>query len=175
LATEVVERNGEWEVELEEPAAVPCRVRVEIDGQSPAERAVENAPSDCDNGAGVQPPVEEPPEEPPVEEPPVEEPPEEPPVEEPPVEPVNISRAEWDARDRELKVEGQQAPRGAPVTLRDADTGELLATEVVKRRGDWEVELAEPVVVPCRVRVEIDGQTPTERPVANAPSDCGTQ
>ena len=186
LATDVSERNGEWEVELEEPAAVPCRVRVEIEGRTPAERAVTDAPSDCSSGAVIvppvdEPPVEEPPFEPPVEAPPIEEPPveppvgQDPPVEEPPVEPtVDISRAEWDEGDGELKVEGDQAPVGAPVTLRDADTGELLANEVVERRGDWEVELEEPTVVPCRVRVEIEGRTPAERGVTNAPPDCGS-
>ena len=181
LAIDSSERNGEWEVELEGPAVVPCRVRVEIEGRTPTERAVADAPPDCDNGAAFPPPVEEPPFAPPVEQPPVREQPveppvgESPPVVEPPVEPtVNISRAEWGEGDGELKVEGGQAPAGALVTLTDADTGELLATEVVERRGDWEVELTEPAVVPCRVRIEIEGQTAAERGVDNAPSACSS-
>ncbi|MGI9321649.1 MAG: MopE-related protein, partial [Thiogranum sp.] len=87
---------------------------------------------------------------------------------------VNVTRAEWDEEDAELKVEGDQASAGAAVTLRNADTGELLATEVAERNGEWEFELDGLAAVPCRVRVEIDGQSPTERSVADAPSDCGS-
>ncbi len=87
---------------------------------------------------------------------------------------VSITEAEWDEQDNELEVEGDQATAGVQVTLRNADTGELLATEVVERNGEWEFELGELAVVPCRVRVEIDGQSPAERGVVNAPPDCGS-
>ena len=43
IGTDTVEGNGEWEVELDSPSVIPCRVRVEIGG-STAERNVEDAP-----------------------------------------------------------------------------------------------------------------------------------
>ncbi|MDJ0741703.1 MAG: MopE-related protein, partial [Gammaproteobacteria bacterium] len=95
-----------------------------------------------------------------------------------PEPPLSISRASWDAGERELEVEGDQAPAGAQAVLSNPDTGELLDVEVVERSGEWEFELEglRSSEVPCRVRVELGGRSGVQR-VANAPADCrgGTQ
>ena len=58
LGSDQVDRGG-WSVSIRHPHGVPCRVIAkQSDGQF-AERAVDHAPADCDNGGGVanQPPT----------------------------------------------------------------------------------------------------------------------
>lgn len=57
LGQTTVESDGEWDfdVRFSDPADVPCRVRVEIEGGS-AEADVSNAPGQCSGGGGTPPP-----------------------------------------------------------------------------------------------------------------------
>ena len=110
---------------------------------------------------------------------------------------VEILKAKWDRDERELSVKGTWDTKGAIVELSDAMTGEVLGTTKVsgsKGSGDhedshkrdnrndngqgktyfWKFELENPKVVPCRIRVEIDGRI-GERDVAYAPADCSGQ
>lgn len=86
--------------------------------------------------------------------------------------PVIIDRARWDAEDRELKVEGSKAPSGTAANLFNAATGALIASVAVERDGEWEFEIKGLTSVPCRVRVDIAGQS-AEAAVSGAPSNCG--
>ncbi len=55
IGSDVVD-DGKWQVRKSDPASVPCRVRAtQQDGQT-AEKDVENAPVDCDQGGGDPPP-----------------------------------------------------------------------------------------------------------------------
>jgi PKD repeat protein len=92
---------------------------------------------------------------------------------------VDIAKAKWDQEDSELKVTGYWETIGDEVKLSDALTGKLLATTTVQLdeeheshpNFEWEFELEHLTVVPCRVRVEINGRY-GERDVAYAPMDC---
>lgn len=101
---------------------------------------------------------------------------------------VEIIKASWDRKDRELSIKGYWSKAGEPVTLSDALTGEILGSTRVKGREHdedheehdkktseinyvWKFELEYPATVPCRVRAEIDGRF-GERDVAYAPADC---
>jgi hypothetical protein len=86
--------------------------------------------------------------------------------------PVVIDRARWDAGDRELKVEGSKAPPGSAANLFDANTGALLASVAVRSDGRWAFELERLATVPCKVRVDIAGQS-AEAVVSGAPATCG--
>ena len=82
-----------------------------------------------------------------------------------------ITNAEWDAFERELEVEGDQAPAGALATVLNANDNTTLGATTVKINGEWEFETADPDPVPCRVRVSINGQSLT-RDVDYAPANC---
>lgn len=86
--------------------------------------------------------------------------------------PVVIDRARWDAGDRELKVEGSKAPPGSAANLFDANSGALLASVAVRSDGRWAFELERLATVPCKVRVDIAGQS-AEAVVSGAPATCG--
>ncbi len=86
--------------------------------------------------------------------------------------PVVIDRASWDAEDRELKVRGSKAPAGSAANLFNAATGALLASVVVDSSGNWSFELERLATVPCKVRVDIAGQS-AEAVVSGAPASCG--
>lgn len=61
--------DGKWRLRKYGPSSVPCRVAAtQSDGQR-AERGVEDAPSDCDDGSGT-PPIDPPPIDPPIDPPP---------------------------------------------------------------------------------------------------------
>lgn len=87
--------------------------------------------------------------------------------------PVVIEKARWDAEDRELKVEGSKASPGSAANLFDANTGALLASVAVERSGEWEFKLKRLATVPCKVRVDIAGQS-AEAVVTGAPTNCGS-
>ena len=144
LGSARVEDDGKWKFEVERLATAPCRVRVDIGGQS-VEAAVSGAPSSC-SGGSTPPPAGK---------------------------PVVIEKARWDADHRELKVEGggSKAPSGTTAMLFDAASGALLGSVGVKGDGQWEFEVKRPATVPCRVRVEIASQS-AESVVSGAPSTC---
>ncbi len=92
---------------------------------------------------------------------------------------VTISKARWEAEDRKLEVEGRmevnkgsKAPRGTAANLFDAATGALLGSARVEDDGKWKFEVERLATAPCRVRVDIGGQS-VEAAVSGAPSSCG--
>jgi hypothetical protein len=87
---------------------------------------------------------------------------------------IEIGRAVWDARERELEVEGAWPTAGARVVVSNAGTGEVLGTTTVGYDDGvlgYELERSGLSLVPCRVRVEIDGRY-GEADVVGAPADC---
>jgi len=128
-----------WRFEKYELEIVPCRVRVEIAGQS-AERAVEDAPVDCDTGqpdGGALTGVE--------------------------------VEAEWESERSRLKAKGEKFPLGSTVQLFDGDTGVRLGEARDRGEGKWRFDVTlDPSEVPCRLRVELEGKSLTE-PVSGAP------
>jgi len=91
---------------------------------------------------------------------------------------VDIDTAYWKASEHELKVKGTWSTLGTLVELSDARTGEVLGTTRTEVDDDypagvyeWKFEFEHLTVVPCRVRVVIDGRY-GERDVAYAPAGC---
>ncbi len=82
-----------------------------------------------------------------------------------------IREAKWEPAERELEVEGDRAPAGAPATVSNAGSGQVLGTTTVRPNGEWEFETYDPTPVPCRVRVTIAGQS-AESDIQRAPTDC---
>jgi len=88
------------------------------------------------------------------------------------VEKCVVKKAEYRVWDRELRVEGEQAPRDALVSIVNFDTGELEASTAVDREGKWRWrERRVTQAVPCNLRVRIDTLTALI-PVRDAPEDC---
>ena len=85
---------------------------------------------------------------------------------------LTISKAKWESGDRILLVEGT-APRVRSLTVKDAVTGAVIGQPAGSRVGHWALRVADPPIVPCRVRAEANGAT-VERAVDNAPSNCST-
>lgn len=87
---------------------------------------------------------------------------------------VQIDKASWGARERELEVKGPWSRAGAPVTVSNAGTGRVIGTTSVRYddgRLRYELERSGFAEAPCRVRVEIDGRF-GEAAVEKAPADC---
>jgi len=55
VGTDVVD-DDEWRVRQYNPSSIPCRVRAEQSGGRSAEKNVEDAPSNCDDGGSTPPP-----------------------------------------------------------------------------------------------------------------------
>lgn len=99
---------------------------------------------------------------------------------------IEITTATWDREDRKLRVKGYWSTAGATVKLSDAITGVALGTTTVRsgddddeegqsaNRYEWRFELERLAVVPCQVRVEINGRS-GKRDVASAPTNCSTK
>ncbi len=85
--------------------------------------------------------------------------------------PVVITSASWNSGDRELDVRGSQAQAGAAVTILNANSGALIGTAVAGSTGTWRLDRENVSPAPCRVRVEINGQS-AERVVSGAPTTC---
>lgn len=87
---------------------------------------------------------------------------------------VQIDKATWGARERELEVEGPWSRSGAQVTVSNAGTGRVIGITTVRYddgRLGYELERSGLAEAPCRVRVEIDGRF-GEAAVEKAPADC---
>ena len=83
----------------------------------------------------------------------------------------DITKAVWLAKRSWLRVEGNQAPQGVRVTIKNAGSGETLGTILVASNGRWRFDVFDLVEVPCRVEVKIQGQV-VERDVDGAPQTC---
>jgi PKD repeat protein len=88
----------------------------------------------------------------------------------PPV-PVIITRSKWYPDTGKLEVYGNQAPVGTGVNLFNADTGALIDSGVTRGDGVWKFNLFGLNKVPCRIRVEIAGQSAVHH-VNSAPANC---
>ena len=88
---------------------------------------------------------------------------------------VRIEEASWSRRRERLELEGNHdAPAGATLSVSNATTGTLLTTTTIGQ-GEWELNVRDPSVVPCRVRVEIvagERSGSAESRVRSAPRNC---
>jgi hypothetical protein len=86
---------------------------------------------------------------------------------------LRITEAEWDDEESELQVEGSEAPRGATVSITNADTGKEIGTARVNEDGRWELEnRLDSSSVPCRVRAAAMGKSSDAKDVEDAPANC---
>jgi hypothetical protein len=83
---------------------------------------------------------------------------------------MSISKAKWNSGDRKLAAAGRDAGKRATVILRDAASGEQLASTRASEGGEWEIE-TNLSMGPCRVRAEA-GSSSAERDVEGAPASC---
>ncbi|GAB4273319.1 MAG: hypothetical protein Kow0092_28660 [Deferrisomatales bacterium] len=67
-----------------------------------------------------------------------------------------ITKAEWRADRRELRVDGK-GPAGTVVSVRNADTGAKLGSALVDPYGKWRLKVKKPSPVPSRVQAICDG------------------
>ncbi len=86
--------------------------------------------------------------------------------------PLHIDTAQWHGAESRLVADGW-APIHSSVTLARAADGSPLATVTADGKGFWQLVLASPTPVPCRIRAQVveSGET-DERDVAGAPSNC---
>lgn len=85
---------------------------------------------------------------------------------------LSIERVEWKRADARLEATGR-APIRSQLTLARVTDGSTLATVTADGSGTWQVVVASPSPVPCRVRAQVAGTAETaERAVAGAPPDC---
>ena len=82
-----------------------------------------------------------------------------------------ISEAVWEKGDAKLKIKGKGDKR-KQVTVSNADTGMVLATDDVNKDRKWKIKLKKPATVPCRIRAEQSDGKFAEKKVKHAPSDC---
>jgi len=86
--------------------------------------------------------------------------------------PLRIDTAEWHGGDARLVATGR-APIRSQVTLTRVADGSALAAVTVDDSGTWQVAVANPWPVPCRIRAQVPASGETdERDVAAAPADC---
>ena len=86
---------------------------------------------------------------------------------------LRLTRADWKAGDRELRIQGDHADRRAWVTLSEAASGTPLGRVRADGRGRFTAEIDKPGVVPCAVRASAAGEEATKA-VRRAPADCGS-
>ena len=91
---------------------------------------------------------------------------------EPPVgdDRFELKKAEWRARRREFKVEGEGTP-GNVVEIYNATTDNKIGKVTVKLDGIWKLAIKRPNTVACAVRVVCMGLA-VDRTVKNAPGGC---
>ena len=85
---------------------------------------------------------------------------------------LEITTAEWRAKNNQLRVTGVNTQKCGPVTVTNAaDPSQVLGT--TNGNGPkFNINAKDPIPVPCTVQVEQDGVT-VQAEVANAPADCG--
>lgn len=84
---------------------------------------------------------------------------------------VLILESTWKASKKKLVIKGQSPPRST-VKLISAQNGTELGSTQAKSDGTWKKTIKNPLSVPCRIRVELEGAV-AEMAVKNAPEDCG--
>ena len=91
---------------------------------------------------------------------------------EPPVgdDRFELKKAEWRARRREFKVEGEGTP-GNVVDIYNATTDNKIGKVTVDSDGIWKLAIKRPATVACTVRVVCMGLA-VDRAVKNAPGGC---
>ncbi len=84
---------------------------------------------------------------------------------------LELKKAKWDAEDRELVIQGEEAKRNAQVQIKNAMSGAVLAVLFADEEGEFKAKLRGLETVPCRVRAESEGAS-DERLVKHAPDEC---
>lgn len=84
-----------------------------------------------------------------------------------------ITKAQWDRKERQLKVSGRGAPEGTSLEVADAGSGSLLGRVDATHHGKWKFELEHIFIAPCRVKATA-GDRIAERAIDDAPDNCGT-
>jgi hypothetical protein len=74
----------------------------------------------------------------------------------PSVSALHITKAEYQAKKSELKVEGN-GTNGSMVRISDADTGTLLGSVLVGSKGKWKLIRKGLSKIPIRIRAESSG------------------
>ena len=72
-----------------------------------------------------------------------------------------VTRAEWKADDRALKLKGSGATKKETIVVKDAATGEIIGTTRSEDEGKFEFEKEHLTSVPCALLVENDGRSVT--------------
>lgn len=127
LGEVTVHSDAKFYLHMNLPSAVPCRVRVEMNGQS-AERNLYGAPTDCDDGS-VTGPVQS-------------------------ATPVVIEKAKY-GKNKQITIEGT-GPVGLTHTILD-EQGVVYATPTADAYGNWKHQVKKPGYVPCSVTVQAGG------------------
>ncbi len=135
--------DDKWRVRENLSASIPCRIRaMQSDGQF-AEKDVDDAPADCDDGS----------------------------VTPPPVGVFKLKKAIWWDSGRNVLVVRGRGTDGLTVTVTNAHSGAFVGSvEVADKK--WRYKEHNPVAVPCRVRAEQSDAQFAELDVENAPLDC---
>ncbi len=85
---------------------------------------------------------------------------------------LQVTKAEWKADKKELKVEGN-GPAGAQVNVVDAADSAVIGMAMADQKGKWKFQAQNPPVVPSRVRVGVNGGW-VEADVAGAPGGASS-
>ena len=85
---------------------------------------------------------------------------------------LEITTAEWRAKNNQLRVKGVNTQKCGPVTVTNADDLTQVLGTTNGNGPKFNVNAKDPMPVPCTVQVEQDGVT-VQADVANAPADCG--
>jgi len=84
---------------------------------------------------------------------------------------LNITRASWRASDARLSVRGSGAAPRDIVSVMDATTNQLIATDQANAFGAWRVRVSDLPIPPCTVSVSTGDHT-VNADVINAPANC---
>lgn len=90
---------------------------------------------------------------------------------------VYIHKAKAHPKKMRLSVKGKRAPASTAVTISDADSGYVFGTTETNPDGKWQYRGSYGDTLPCRIRVEIEGQTAEQdvvfAPERMTPASCG--
>jgi len=154
FATVSANSKGKWKHRVNNPDAIPCRVRAESGGKSDSKkiRHANDFPGGCgiDGGVAINSSSQD------------------------SSSGTQVKDAKYKLEDDRLKIKGK-ARDNSVIDLFDAESGVQFATITASDKGDWEHRENNPDAIPCRVRAESSG-TSDSKDVEHAndfPGGCG--